>query len=35
MVMKVFGQTSRGYCEVFWEGRLQRVNNAWLRPVKE
>jgi hypothetical protein len=35
MVMKVFGQTSRGYCEVFWEGRPQRVNNAWLRPVKE
>ena len=35
MVLRVFGQTTRGYCEVFWEGRPQRVNNAWLRPVKE
>lgn len=35
MVLRVFGQTARGYCEVFWEGRPQRVNNAWLRPVKE
>lgn len=35
IVLRVWGQDSRGYCEVLLDGHPQRVHNSQLRPLKE